>query len=138
MSTTAILLKFPIFNCEVHSVNKILSKLPQCIIGNPHADCSLKTSNIDDSLSTSRCNQPALPQYNVNNTPNSRTTERVFKLIQHDTTPWKPKRYQNSSSKIIFFNQGMLSLWRHYSKVSECTFAEDTKRADNIIVQNNK
>lgn len=103
MSTTAILLKFPIFNCEVHSVNKILSKLPQCIIGNPHADCSLKTSNIDDSLSTSRCNQPALPQYNVNNTPNSRTTERFFKLIQHDTTPWKPKRYQNSSSKIIFF-----------------------------------
>lgn len=90
LPSTKIFLKFSISNGEVHAVNEILSKFPDCSISNINSDCQSKSSLTDVSSNSSECSD----YVTIDNSPWSRNKERVFNLNE-----------QNSSNPNVNSNQ---------------------------------
>lgn len=140
---TVTLIKFYVFNGEIHIVKDILCEFPKCTTSGYSHDLSSMSSNTDElKCSLSRCHNIEIASYSTSHSHVSRTKERVFKLNKRASSPWKPNFLNNR--KPCFQKKNNYGIRKCYKcdepshKVGNYTFEENTKRVGNILICNNK
>ncbi|KAL7601361.1 hypothetical protein Lser_V15G20906 [Lactuca serriola] len=137
--STKTLLKFPICNGEVHSINEILSMFPQCSISNYETEDQSKPSTPNNSSKDHESHDNVAYEHTIDNIPCSRAKSKTLKSNKQNSSDSAVEKKSNYNVKGKHL--GIKFCYRcgdASHKVSECTFEKNIVRANNIMTRNDK